>query len=119
MGKGQSLEAQKISVQKRKIENLNIFVQDHFFTYASQVETIKAGHNSIMSIPKELCAEVANNRNLVNTLSFVDLSHNRLKSIPTAFFATGLCPSSFLTFSEPNDFALEQQPIDRSPKRND
>lgn len=89
MGKGQSLEAQKISVPKRKIENLNVFVQDHYFTNATRVEIIKAAHNYLTSIPRELCAEVANNRNLVNGLTLIDLSHNRLKTLPAAFFSCG------------------------------
>jgi hypothetical protein len=88
MGKGQSLEAQKIDVKKRKVTDLNLFlVQEHYFANATRVETIKAHHNLIPSIPREICLELSNNRNLVNTLTYVDLSHNRLRSLPVTFFA--------------------------------
>jgi hypothetical protein len=89
MGKGQSRDVQKISVKRRRIDNLLLFVQDQYFVYATQLETIKASHNSIPSIPVEFCKEFAKNASLVSSLSYIDLSHNVLKTLPVEFFACG------------------------------
>lgn len=90
MGKGQSRDAQKISVKKRKIDNLVVFTQDQYFVYATQLEVIKASHNSIPNIPPQICKDFAKNSAIVATLTYVDLSHNLLRTLPPEFFACGV-----------------------------
>eukprot|EP01126_Amoeba_proteus_P013773 TRINITY_DN15904_c0_g1_i3.p1 TRINITY_DN15904_c0_g1~~TRINITY_DN15904_c0_g1_i3.p1 ORF type:complete len:330 (-),score=26.65 TRINITY_DN15904_c0_g1_i3:148-1137(-) len=82
MGKTHSFSVEKVDVSKRKWENLNFHVQDNFFQHVYQLKVLKAANNLINSIPDEICKQVANNSDLIRSLTYLDLSSNRLISLP-------------------------------------
>lgn len=92
MGKGQSRDAKKVNLSGKGYKNLekDPAVPGLLKTVLA-LEAIDVSKNKFTTIPPSILSDIAANQALQNTLTYLDLSKNKLEYLPDEMFCCGMC----------------------------
>eukprot|EP01125_Pyxidicula_operculata_P004400 TRINITY_DN1674_c0_g1_i1.p1 TRINITY_DN1674_c0_g1~~TRINITY_DN1674_c0_g1_i1.p1 ORF type:complete len:415 (-),score=66.52 TRINITY_DN1674_c0_g1_i1:133-1377(-) len=86
MGSKVSSLSTHVRYKDKKLKDLNTLENIHLVSLFTKLEYVDLHKNKLAEIPEKVCIDMKKNANLVEYLVEVDLSFNRIKQLPDAFF---------------------------------